>query len=396
MKPLRNTPRVLRALLITTGMALISASPAHAADPKPKAAPKAKAAAAPAPAPAAAPAPAPAPAAAPAAPAPAAAPAAPAAPPAKVDIRQVQIQVWISETTEQGLRDLGTNLKYTRIVSGKEQGGSVQQVNTNVFEPQNDFGRVTLPAPDKTLFPAPLRPDNLSNTEGLQAFGGFGLTAGLVRDGVGSLEATFRGLERKADLDLISKPEILVVNNGGAEIKAGGQVPYQDVKYNVYGVPQLNVTWQDVGVNMKLKPTILPNNLVQVAFEQLDVTDVTRIENLRGVDLPVFAKRSQTGVYLVPNGQTLVIGGLSSRVERRGEKRVPLLGRLPIVGMPFRSRTNESNITHLLVFVAPTVVDLRALSDDTFNALNFWRRRGGDWSNSERIEEEVQGLQIEP
>lgn len=304
--------------------------------------------------------------------------------------------MWISETTEQGLRDLGTNLRYTRFINGQEQNGAVQQLNTNVYEPQNDFGRVTLPTPDKTLFPTTLRPDNLTTTEGLQAFSGFGLTAGLVRDNVGSLEAAFRGLERKSDLDLISKPEILVVNNGAAEIKAGGQVPYQDVKYNVYGVPQLNVSWQDVGVNMKLKPTVLPNNLVQVAFEQLDVTDVTRIENLRGVDLPVFAKRSQTGTYLVPNGQTLVIGGLSSRVERRGEKRVPLLGRLPVVGVPFRGRSNESNITHLLVFVAPTVVDLRGMNDDTFNALNFWRRRGGDWSNTERIEEEVQSLQIEP
>lgn len=341
-----------------------------------------------APAPAAAAAPAPAPAAAPVA---AAVPAAPA-----VDIRQVQIQVWISETTEQGLRDLGTNLQYTRMVDGVDQGGTVQQVTTNMFDPASEFGRVTLPTPDKTKFAAPLRPDILPGTEGVQSITGFGLTAGLIMDDVGTLEATFRGLERKVDLELISKPEVLVVNSGIAEVKAGGQVPYQDVKYTAYGVPQLSVTWKDVGVNMKLKPTILPNNLVQIQFDQLDVTDVTRIENLRGVDLPVFAKRSQTGVYLVPNSQTLVIGGLSSRIERRGDKRVPLLGRIPVLGLPFRSRANESNITHLLVFVAPTVVDLRSLSDESFNALNFWRRRGGDWANAQRIEEEVDALDSEP
>lgn len=341
-------------------------------------------------APAAAPAPAPAPAAAPAAPA-----AAPAAAP-KVDIREVQIQVWISETTESGLRDLGTNLKYTRSISGKDNKGAVQQVSTNLFDAGNEFGRVTLPSPDKTVFPAPLRPDILPTTEGLQTFSGFGLTAGVIQDGVGMLDATFRGLERKSDLDLISKPEVLVINSGVAEIKAGGQVPYQDVKYTAYGIPQLNVTWQDVGVNMKLKPTILPNNLVQIQFDQLDVTDVTRIENLRGIDLPVFAKRSQTGVYLVPNGQTLVIGGLSSRVDRRNDKHIPLLGRIPVVGVPFRARSTESNVTHLLVFVAPTVVDLRAMNNETFNALNFWRRRGGEWANTQRIEEEVETLHNEP
>lgn len=369
-------------LVLVAALLTLAGPRAYAADAK-----KADAKA-PEPAPAAAPAPAPAP-----APEAAAAPAAPAAP---VDIRQVQIQVWISETTEQGLRDLGANLNYTRLINGVDEGGSVQQVNTNLFDPSKDFGRVTLPAPDKTLFDAPLRPDILPSTEGLQSYTGFGLTAGLILDDTGTLEATFRGLERKVDLDLISKPEILAINTGVAEIKAGGQVPYQDVKYTAYGVPQLSVTWKDVGVNMKLKPTILPNNLVQIQFDQLDVTDVTRIDNLRGVDLPVFAKRSQTGVYLVPNSQTLVIGGLSSRIERRGDKRVPLLGRIPVLGLPFRSRSNESNITHLLVFVAPTVVDLRSLSDESFNALNFWRRRGGDWANTERIEEEVDALHSEP
>ena len=73
------------------------------------------------------------------------------------------------------------------------------------------------------VFPAPLRPDILPSTDGVQSFTGFGLTAGLIANDVGTLEATFRGLERKVDLDLISKPEILVVNNGIAEIKAGGR-----------------------------------------------------------------------------------------------------------------------------------------------------------------------------
>jgi len=326
----------------------------------------------------------------------AAAAAAPAPDPATLkDIRQVQVQVWISETSEQGLRELGANLRYSRFVKGQEQSGSVQQVNTTLYDPAPDFGRVTLPSPDRTLFPAPLRPDVLPTAEGLQTINGFGMTAGLVETGVGSLDTTFRGLERKADLDLISKPEVLVVNGGTAEIKAGGQVPYQDVKYTAYGQPQLNVTWQDVGVNMKLKPTILPNNFLQIQFDQLEVSDVTRIENLRGVDLPVFATRTQTGTYIVPNSQTLVIGGLSSRIVRKGEKRVPLLGRLPVLGIPFRSRQSEANVTHLLVFVSPTLVDVRSLSKEGQSALNFWRRRGGEWANSDRIEQEMRSLESE-
>jgi general secretion pathway protein D len=329
----------------------------------------------------------------PAEPAPAPAPAPAAAP---VDIRQVQVQVWISETSEQGLRQLGANLNFTRFVRGVEQSGSVQQVNTNVFNPVEDFGGVTMPVPDQGLFPAPLRPDENNNlADGLQSRSGFGLTANVIDSDTGTIDAVFRATERQADVDLISKPELLVANGSEATIKAGGQVPYQDVQTDAKGNSQLQITFGDTGVNLGLQPAIQPNDFVKLHIKQLEVTDIERIESIRGVDLPVFAKRSQTGVVTVPSGQTLVIGGLSSRVVRKTERRVPVLGQLPIVGMPFRSRNSEADITHLLIFVSPTVVDLRNITKQGFNALNFWKERGSQWDNTERIEREIEAMEVE-
>lgn len=312
------------------------------------------------------------------------------------DIRQVQIQVWISETNEKGLRDIGANLNYTRFVRGEEQSGSLQQITTNVTRFTSDFDQVTLPAPDQRLFDPPLRPDeNAIIADGVQTRMGAGLTASIISPGYGTIDGVFRAAERKADVDLISKPELLVENNAVAQIMAGGQVPYQDVTFDNQGNLQLGVKWQDIGVIMKLQPTILPNDFVQLNIQQLEVSDVTRIENLRGIDLPVFSKRSQTGFVLVPNTQTLVIGGLSSRVVRRSERRVPVVGRLPLLGMPFRSRKSEADMTTLLIFVSPTVVDLRNMTDRTVNALHFWRQRGGDWISSERIEREIEIMRDE-
>src|SRR5690349_12316130 len=77
-------------------------------------------------------------------------PATPAfAPPAAgpASFRQVQMHIWISETNEQGLRDIGTNLKYTR---NDDDGHPIQQVSTNVFDPLNPDFHVTLPAPDSS------------------------------------------------------------------------------------------------------------------------------------------------------------------------------------------------------------------------------------------------------
>jgi general secretion pathway protein D len=133
--------------------------------------------------------------------------------------------------------------------------------------------------------------------------------------------------------------------------------------------------------------------MVQLEIKQLDVTDISRIDRLRGIDLPVFSKRSQTGFVMVPNGQTLVIGGLSSRNIRKSENRVPVIGKIPLFGIPFRSRRSQSDITHLLIFVQPSVVDLRTMSEEGSSALRFWERQGDKWQNADRIEEEIKAMQ---
>lgn len=309
------------------------------------------------------------------------------------DLRQVQIQVWISEAGEQGLRDLGANLKYTRYIRGNEQEGNVQQIDSQVHAIQSPEYNVTLPVPDQALFNAPMRPDlNPPITDGVQTQEGVGMTFTLVAQDHGTIDGVFRAIERSSDLDLISKPELLAINNSPAEIHAGGEIPYQAISYN-NNVPQLKVTWQPIGVNMKLTPSIRNDDLIELHIEQLEVSDIARIDSVRGIDLPVFSSRSQSGRVLVPNGQTLVIGGLSSRTVRQADRRVPVLGAIPLLGIPFRSRETEANTNQLVILVSPTVVDVRGDEDEVRNALEFWQRE--NWSRKEAIYEERRRLERE-
>lgn len=321
------------------------------------------------------------------------------APPVLAPVGQVQIQVWISETNEQGIRELGANLKYTRVVRGVEQSGTIRQISTNVFSPTNASYTVTLPAPDTTLFPVDpatgrntLRPDQSGGpANGIQTQSGGGLVANVISPGYGQVDAIFRGIEQKTDIDLVSKPEILVIDNGLAEIHAGSQVPYQNISYASTGAAQLNVTWKDVGVNLKLQPLILNNETVKINITELGVSDVARVDRIRGVDMPVFAMRRQAGEVVVPNGQTLVIGGLASRIIQKNERRVPVVGNIPLLGIPFRGRNTRASNSHLLIFVSPTIVDLRSLTASAQDALAFWKDRR--WENSERISKEVEIMQ---
>lgn len=323
------------------------------------------------------------------APAPPPAEAAPPPPPAgPQDIRQVQLKVQIVETNERGLRNLGANLNYTRFVRGEEQSGSLQRISTNVVDPVGDFNRVTLPVPG---FGTPIRPDeDNNNANGIQSREGFGLTASVIDSDQGTIDAVFRGVEEGRDSDTVSRPELLVINEVAAKIKAGGEIPFQSIDATEGKLPNLKVEFRQLGVELDVTPRIQADEMVRLEFTKLDVTDVLRIDNIRGVDLPVFSTRSQSGTVFIPSGQTLVTGGLTSHVVRRSERRVPILGTIPVVGFPFRSRIAESNETTLLIFVTPTIVDLRDLTPQSRRALEFWK--SGDWTNERRISAEKDAM----
>ena len=319
-------------------------------------------------------------------PAPPAEPAPPPPPPPPADIRQVQVKVRIVETSQRGMRELGANLNYTRLVDGVEQSGSVARATTGMFDPEGDFPRVTLPVPGIGDFNRPDEDNNASN--GVQARDGVGLTATVIDTDQGTLDAVFRGLEESQDTDTVSRPELLVINGKPAEINVGGEVPFQGVL--LAATPTLKVEFKNIGVNLGLTPTIMPNDLIKLDITKLDVTDTLRFDKIRGLDLPVFSQRSQTGVVYVPSGDTLVTGGLTSHVARRTERRVPLVGNLPVVGFPFRSRQMESLENTLMIFVSPTVVDLRNLSPEGLRAMEFWKN--GTWANEKRIDAEKEAM----
>jgi general secretion pathway protein D len=315
--------------------------------------------------------------------------------PSKEIFKQVQMQVFITETTEEGLRDIGNNLQYKRVVGDRETNGSVRQVNTNVFNPDNGDFRVTLPSPmDLPDSDGVLRPDLEPGRPGLQTQTGAGLEYQIIGSDYGTLEGVFRAIEQKADVDLISKPELLVIDGQLATIHAGQKTPYQKINYDKARRPSLAVTWRDVGVKMGIRPQIQAgDDMIKLQIDELDVSDIARTERSRGIDLPVFSSRSQTGAVLVPNGQTVVIGGLTSRVVRKNETRIPIVGRIPLLGIPFRGRNSEAAITHLLILVSPTVVDLRELTPDAMRAMNFWQE--DRWRYRENVDEEIVLLEEE-
>lgn len=334
-----------------------------------------------------------------------AAPEAPEPPPRQlVPIDQVQIQVWISQTDEQGRRQLGNNLNYSRFTRwgqvnpGIEHDGSAERIVTDTVDIQDPNFDTVLPAPSPGPYPENLRQTNFSITPHTALPGGgqwtnrgqvrkgAGLTYDIVLDSRGTIEGAFRATESRTDTDLISKPELVVVQGAKATVNAGEEIPYQKVTWK-NAQPQLEITWRNIGVQMQLTPTLIADDMVELSIEDLSVTDQLPPKVFGNLRIPVFSTRSQKGVVIVPNGQTLVIGGLNSRIVKRNERRVPILGRIPILGVAFRGRETDSINSQLLIFVSPTKIDLRNFTDRMDNAMNFWRE--DKWRNLERIQQEI-------
>jgi Flp pilus assembly secretin CpaC/tetratricopeptide (TPR) repeat protein len=73
--------------------------------------------------------------------------------------------------------------------------------------------------------------------------------------------------------------------------------------------------------------------------------------------LPHFRLRQVTTSAIVWDGQTVVLGGLTTEDVTKLKDKVPVLGDLPLVGRLFRSESNQTKKKNLMIFVTPTIID---------------------------------------
>ena len=115
------------------------------------------------------------------------------------------------------------------------------------------------------------------------------------------------------------------------------------------------ITRYDVGVKLSITPHIVPGGEVQMEL-QPSIEAVTSGGN-GGDYAPTIAKRTVKTVQTARDGETIVISGLTRADTTTVERRVPLLGSIPLLGWLFRWDTEVESRTSILVFVTPTILD---------------------------------------
>jgi general secretion pathway protein D len=171
--------------------------------------------------------------------------------------------------------------------------------------------------------------------------------------------ATLRAIAQAGKAQLLSRPSILARNNQPATIQIGQNVPLiTSVRYDTFGNAVNSITYQPVGIILKVTPFITSDGMVQMIVQPStsSIDPSTSIPISAGVNAPVIDVRSADTVVITPDGQTVVIGGMMRNDSGEIITKIPLLGDIPLLGNLFKHKTSQTQKTELMIFLTPHVV----------------------------------------
>jgi general secretion pathway protein D len=170
--------------------------------------------------------------------------------------------------------------------------------------------------------------------------------------------AVLNALEKITDINVISSPQIVVLDNQKAELQVGDQVPIitqqaQSIEGNDSPILQ-TIEQVQTGVLLTVIPRVNSGGLVTLEIQQ-EVSNA--IETVTSdINSPTISQRKITSTVAIQSGETVALGGLIRDNSDRRQTGVPFLARLPVVGPLFGVTDNGSERTELLVLITPKVI----------------------------------------
>ena len=227
--------------------------------------------------------------------------------------KQIKISAQLVEISSDGLEELG--IKMTAA-------GSFTADNGNTFQQKAEASgdRVADPAGQYTVKAL------------MKGWSFDGLLQAMVKNGKGKI---------------IAHPEITTIDNKEAKIQMGQKIPVK--QFDESG----NVTtkFEEVGTILTVTPHITAENQILMIMKperstyQFDPNGVI-----------INTSNASTNV-IVSNGQTAVIGGLTTQDELTSVTGVPILKDIPIIGALFRYTNKRTESRDLVIFVTPSIVE---------------------------------------
>ena len=262
--------------------------------------------------------------------------------------QQVEIEARVISASRAFSQDIGTELGFAgTTTSGRSIYSGAPQVGVSPG--------ATNTTPPPPLVVAPTNTSGGGPATGLPLATSFG--AGIPTSGFGfehrspnfAIDFFITAAEAKGVGKLLSKPRIVTQNNEKAVIKQGVKLPIQTTINNTISVQFIDAVLQlEVTPQITIEGTIFMDVLVENT--QID-QGIPRVQGIPALD----TQSAQTKV-LVPDGGTVVIGGIIVNTQNTNIQEVPIVGSLPLIGNLFKRTTISIQSQELLFFLTPRII----------------------------------------
>lgn len=203
----------------------------------------------------------------------------------------------------------------------------------------------------------------------------------------GAVNALLTSQANNGNVNVISSPSLMVLNNQEATIEVGTQIPILSSSLSGVGasssasgtsgsngfVTNNQITYKDTGVKLEVKPRVNANGMVIMEIKQT-VSDP--VKSVIGVtESAAISKKEIESSVAVQDGETIVLGGLIKEDNTYNKAGIPWLHELPWIGPLFGNTTNNKDKTELVVLITPRVV--KSKQDSKLISSEFKRKLTG-------------------
>ncbi|MGI2143124.1 hypothetical protein [Shewanella frigidimarina] len=187
---------------------------------------------------------------------------------------------------------------------------------------------------------------------GLSDIGGINLS---WADASGEVLANF--IDENSQVNILSKPSLLVRDGTEASINVGNKIPVSSGSSTSSSgdVVTEDISYRETGIKLTVTPTVNAQGVVIMSISQ-DISNQLTGQVGKG-DNPIFFERSIQTEVVADSGQTILLGGLISEDSSNSNTGVPWLKAIPLVGALFESEAKIKSKTELVILVTPKIID---------------------------------------
>ncbi|MCW5775792.1 MAG: hypothetical protein KIS87_05025 [Phycisphaeraceae bacterium] len=167
-----------------------------------------------------------------------------------------------------------------------------------------------------------------------------------------------RMLDEVGDTTIISNPKILTLNRMPARVLVGRKVGYLSTTTSETSTTQ-TVQFLDTGTQLYFRPFVTNEGMIRMELKpQVSEAVIRNATDTSGsqVTIPDEITNELVTNVIVPDGHTIVLGGLFRESTTTSRRQVPFLGDIPIIGAAFRGHEDETQRNEIIFMITPSIV----------------------------------------